>query len=111
MKADPLDDLETLLDRISKVVRSGHLADLAELEQRLSTAIDCLQVADPGRLEIILAKASRNQGLMRAANRGIRSAKRRLDEIARALDGLTSYDRKGQPPASPVSQTRLNRRF
>ena len=111
MTPDPLDDLEFLLDRISEVVRSGHLSELADLEQRLTQAENSLRSADPDRLEVILAKASRNQGLMRAANRGIRSAKRRLDEISRALDGLAGYGSKGQAPTSLVPQTRLNRRF
>ena len=111
MTADPLEEIEALLDRICGLVRSGQLGLLADLESQLIQLEPALEGADPLRLTVILGKAERNQRLLRAAGRGVRSAQRRLTEIARALEGLSTYDHKGQLQPRGLGAALLTKRF
>ncbi len=47
-------------------------------------------------LQVIRHKAVRNAALLMAAQRGIRSARRRLSEIRTTAGGLVTYDRGGR---------------
>ena len=111
MTAEALDDIESLLDRIRDLLRSGQLALLSDMETRLIQLEPALETADAPRLAVILAKAERNQRLLRAAGRGVRSAQRRLTEIARALEGLSTYDHKGQLQPRGLGAALLTKRF
>ncbi|MBL8561071.1 MAG: hypothetical protein JNN06_02220 [Gemmobacter sp.] len=108
---DPVDEIETLLDQIGEALKQGQLAALSGFEDRLALLEPALAEADQDRLIGILAKAERNQRLLRAAGRGVRSAQRRLTEIARSLQGLSTYDRKGRLQARGDGMSLLSKRF
>lgn len=111
MALDHVQEIEDLLDQIGEALKKGHLTALGELELRLSELEPALAEADQDHLLAILAKAERNQRLLRAAGRGVRSAQRRLTEISRALQGLATYDRKGRLQPRDSATGLLSKRF
>lgn len=111
MAIDPVDEIEAILDQIGETLRQGHLSALAGLEARLTVLEPALADTDQSRLMKILMKAERNERLLRAARRGVRSAQRRLAEISRSLQGLATYDRKGQLQPRGQNTSLLSKRF
>ena len=49
-----------------------------------------------GGVQMIRRKAERNAAVLQAAQKGIRSARRRLAEIRETAAGLVTYDRAGR---------------
>lgn len=94
-----------LLDRVlDALLRSDYavLAQLsASLERELQSPRDRLTEAG---LQLIHRKAERNAAMLLAAQRGIRSARRRLAEIRTTAAGLVTYDRSGR--RAEVSESR-----
>ena len=111
MAIDPVDEIEAILEQIGVALKQGQLSELAGFEARLTLLEPALADADQLRLMAILAKAERNERLLRAARRGVRSAQRRLAEISRSLQGLATYDRKGQLQPRGQSTRLLSKRF
>ncbi len=100
-------NLEQLLDAVRASTRSADFAALAELAPRLEAALaDKSQFQQPGLLLRLKAKADENAAHLDAARRGLRSARRRLDEVQRAAKGLQTYDGKGRrADIAPLGQT------
>lgn len=94
-----------LLDQAYDAILKSDYAALPDLSARLEQALDT-GAATLGEevLRRIRQKASRNAVVLLAAQRGIRSARRRLEEVREAASGLTTYDRQGKRAA--VSETR-----
>lgn len=111
MKGDALDEIAGVLDQVGEALRQGQLSALADLEARLIELEPALADADQEKLMAILAKAERNQRLLRAAGRGVRSAQRRLAEISRALQGFATYDQTGHMQARGTGDSILRKRF
>lgn len=111
MANDPVDEIEAILEQIGEALRQGQLSALAGFEARLTLLEPALADADQIRLRAILSKAERNEQLLRAARRGVRSAQRRLSEISRSLQGLATYDRKGQLQPRGQGTGLLSKRF
>jgi len=111
MAIDPVDEIEAILEEIADALKQGRLAALASLEARLMQLEPALAETDQLRLIAILAKAERNERLLRAARRGVRSAQRPLAEISRSLQGLATYDRKGHLESRGQPTRLLSKRF
>ena len=94
-----------LLDRVYEAMLRSDYAALAglaaRLERELQSPSDKVTVAG---LQLIHGKAERNAAVLLAAQRGIRSARRRLAEIRTTASGLVTYDRSGQ--RAEVSESR-----
>lgn len=89
--------LESLLDDVRMRVRQADFTGLAELAPRLEAALSGLAIPrDTGLLHRLKAKAEENANLLDASRRGLRAARRRLDESRRAALGLQTYDVKGR---------------
>lgn len=89
--------LETLLDEVKSAVRIADFAQLAQLAPQLETALADLATTAPRPvLERIKHKAENNAALLDAARRGTRAARRRIDEVRRAAQGLQTYDNRGK---------------
>ena len=98
-----------LMHNLRQALLSGDLAALARLEQAL-TAIHSTAPADPDESAELRRLAEGNQSLLRAAGRGLRATQRRLAEIARAEQGLATYDPRGR--TDPPRRTKgLHKRF
>ncbi|MFQ6773941.1 hypothetical protein V6Z69_01910 [Cereibacter sphaeroides] len=100
------DQLVSLLDEIRQTVTAGDLAALPGLETRLAEALERLP-RDPARLIALRRRAEGNLACLAAAARGVRAARRRLDEIRQTASGtVVVYDGRGRraetrPEATP----------
>lgn len=89
--------LEILLDEVRSAVRIADFAQLAQLAPQLETALANLATTAPSQvLERLKMKAETNAALLDAARRGTRAARRRVDEVRRAAQGLQTYDNRGK---------------
>jgi hypothetical protein len=87
--------LAGLLDEVQETIRRGNFTGLAELTARMVVAETALRGLAPDELARIRRLAERNARTLVAARRGIRAARRRIDEVMSAARGLVTYDRSG----------------
>ena len=93
----PLDPIAAaVLDDIHQSLLARHYDRLPALSQALDQALAQPQLLTPADLRLIHAKAQRNAATLRAVQRGIRSAVRRVAEIRSASTGLVTYTKDGQ---------------
>ncbi len=100
--------LETLLDDVRQHVKSANFTALAALAPQLEAALaEGGLTRNPAALRRIKQKADENAVLLDAARRGIRAARRRVEEARRVTTGLQTYDVKGRraeiPPGGPTA--------
>lgn len=92
-----MNTLESLLDDVKTAVRLADFAQLAQLGPQLEVALDHLADTVPRQvLQRLKFKAEENAALLEAARRGTRAARRRVDEVRRAAQGLQTYDNRGK---------------
>lgn len=90
------DQLHRDLDAITQAILTGDLARLSELTRALEQTLTRPgALAGSNALTALQAKVDRNATLLRAAQRGLRSAQRRLAEIRGVSRGLSTYDADG----------------
>lgn len=92
-----IEALDDLLDRERLAILSGNLDALARHlgeKTRLLEALPNVN-SDSGRIERLKVKADRNQDLLVAVARGIKSATRRLKELDKPKVALRTYDEGG----------------
>jgi len=101
-RAPRLPDLLDLLDREGVALRQGDLAALAALLPEKERAgadpaalAGALAAAEPNLRRRIAAAARRNDALLAGLRDGMRAALERLGAVARACEGLRTYDRAG----------------
>lgn len=103
--AQPLPNAAVLLDQIYQAMLRSDYAALsglaADLERELQNPTGALTESG---LRLIHQKAGRNAAVLTAAQRGIRSARRRLAEIRATASGLVTYDSNGR--RTEVSESR-----
>lgn len=102
--------LETLLDRTRDAVVAGDLATLSGLGPEVEAVVDSLPQLDSQGVRTLQAKAERNSVLLRAAMRGLRAAKLRLDEISGG-QALTTYDSQGRKAVVAALGSKTPRRI
>ena len=89
--------LDTLLEDMARQVRRADFAALALLTPQLEAALAGFGGAiDPATMGRLRRKAEENAQLLDASRRGLRAARRRLEETRRASAGLQTYDGKGR---------------
>ncbi|MGP3696759.1 hypothetical protein [Rhodobacter sp. NSM] len=88
--------LEVLLDEMRQSMIAGDLASLGSLEGRIAAAME-QPLGTAERARQVRAKAARNLACIEAAARGVRAARRRLEEIRTATSGaVVVYDGRGR---------------
>lgn len=110
MTSDPATaSIGRILDDMRNALVTGNLDALAVLAADLAQGMEATGPVDPNQAHEIRAKAARNLACLDAASRGVRSARRRLDEIRKAASGaVVSYDGQGRrsetSPEAPPRQ-------
>jgi hypothetical protein len=101
----PLPNAAVLLDQVYQAMLRSDYAALGglsvDLERELQSPTG--KLTESG-LRLIQHKAERNAAVLVAAQRGIRSARRRLAEIRTTASGLVTYDSNGR--RAEVSESR-----
>lgn len=99
--------LESLLDDMRARVRAADFAALAALAPQLEAALAELdRPRDDGVLRRLKMKADQNADLLDAARRGLRAARRRIEEARRTAQSLQIYDVRGRrADIAPVGAT------
>ncbi len=85
-----------VLDDIHRSLLARQYDRLPALSQALDQALAQPHLLTPADLRLIHAKAERNAATLRAVQRGIRSAVRRVAEIRSVSAGLVTYSKDGQ---------------
>ena len=89
--------LDTLLEDMAVQVRRADFSALARLTPQLETALAGLGgIVDAAVMGRLQRKAEENALLLDAARRGLRAARRRLEETRRVGAGLQTYDGHGR---------------
>lgn len=89
-------NFDQLLDEMALHARSANFAGLGALVPRIEAALAVVgQNSGPDALYRWQRKAEENARLLDAAGRGLRAARRRLDESRKAMRSLQTYDNKG----------------
>lgn len=88
-------DLLLILDDMHAAILVGDFGRLAQLSLTLDSARREVEDFGHPAPELIQAKAQRNAICLQAAILGVKSAQRRVADIAQAARGLTTYDRGG----------------
>lgn len=102
-------EIDTVLDRTYDALISGDLAALGPLGAAMAALPDLAGLDRSGAIRI-RRKAERNARLLQAAQRGLRTARGRLAEIA-AEPALTTYDAQGQKASVGQVAAGAPRRF
>lgn len=87
--------LETALDQALEAILAGDLDQLGPIYARTEAILMDLRVTDALAADRIRAKAARNATCLAAAARGVRAARRRLQEIGLGA-GHHTYDSTGR---------------
>lgn len=98
-------DLEAILDDSRAALLAGDMARLADLADALAVAEP---PSDPAALHRLRQKAERNAQLLAAALKGIRAARRRLQDLT-GQGRSSTYDaqgRRGEIGAAPLPPAR-----
>lgn len=89
--------VHALLDQAYDALLAADLAALPDLTRSLEAELQRAMAGMNGDdLRAIRQKADRNAVVLLAAQRGIRAARRRVEEIRSAASGLVTYDRSGR---------------
>lgn len=104
--------LSALLDRLHEALRAGRFGDLPGIEAAIHAA--CASDSPPvdrSVAEMLRRKAQRNERLLAASLRGLRGARRRIDELQALSAGYATYDGDGRVQHHPTAAPQLTRRF
>ena len=86
-----------LLDQVHAALLRRDYGVLASLSHALEQELDHPSAPlTPAALSVIRQKADRNAATLRAVQRGIKSALRRITEVKSVSNGLVTYDRAGR---------------
>lgn len=90
--------LEGMLQAVNSAVKRADFECLARLAPALDAALADIETnhTPPPQLARILRAAEHNALLLEAARRGLRAARRRIEDTRRASSGLQTYDVRGQ---------------
>ena len=108
----PMDRLEQAMTDIAQAVRIGNFSAMSVLAEQTEAALAELGPdTDASRLAALRDMAHRNAAGLEAAGRGVRSARRRLMEIAAVRAGGKTYDNAGNTQKIGASDGALKARF
>lgn len=89
------DDLEAALDAAFEALRRGDLASVCATYAVTDSILSGLRVTDAAIGRRLQSKAERNAACLLAAGRGVRAARRRLEEIGPDAK-IETYDARGR---------------
>ncbi|TXH99748.1 MAG: hypothetical protein E6Q73_09635 [Pseudorhodobacter sp.] len=102
--------LETLLDEVAAKTRAGDFTALGALSARLEASLAELVKQPPGPgLDRLRQKAEQNARLLDAARRGIKAARRRIEDARQVAQRLQTYDIAGKKSDIAVGATTTGR--
>lgn len=102
--------LDALLDEVAAKIRAGDFAAMAPLAAEMDSALAQLSSAVPApALERLRRKAEVNARLLDAARRGIKAARRRIDDAKQVSQRLQTYDISGKRSDIAVGTTTTGR--
>jgi hypothetical protein len=105
-------DLEDVLMRTQQAIRTGDLAALAALATESDAAVAAIgTLTHVEQVKRLREMAGRNALCLQAAAQGVRSARRRLAEIAAARSGMQTYDGEGHTVKIGAAGGSLKARF
>jgi len=101
MQSDTLDIIDTLEDLIDKeraAILAGALDEVSRLsiEKEQVMGQQALAACNPETLDRLRKKTARNQQLLTAAIRGVRSVMSRLNILRNGPGEMNTYDQSGQ---------------
>lgn len=102
--------IEELLRELRRHLSEADFAQAAALAPALEAALGQIGRPDLATLRRLMGQAERNAALIEAARKGLRAARRRVDEVRRAGLGVQTYDGQGRRADIPVAG-RLAGRF
>jgi hypothetical protein len=102
-------DLAMVLDDMHAAILAGDFTRLADLVPDLQDAQQLAETAGHPNPAVLKDKARRNAVCLQAALSGVKSARRRIADIADAARGLTTYDRVGSKATLSVVPPKLRR--
>ena len=107
-----VDALDDLLDRERQAILSGNLDTIMRQMNEKLRLLERLTASttDIVRIERLKVKADRNQELLVAVGRGIKSATQRLKEIGKPVASLRTYDKGGVSTDMLQKKSKLERR-
>ena len=107
-----VDALDDLLDRERQAILSGNLDGLARLLGEKTRLMERLSgsTTDITRIERLRVKADRNQELLQAVARGIKSVSRRIEAMRKPADALRTYDKGGTSHEMGVKKSNVEKR-
>lgn len=102
--------LDRLLDEVAAKVRFGDFSGLAGIVPKLEAALAELSGMPPSvTLERLRTKAETNARLLEAARRGVKAARRRIEDARQVTQGLQTYDMSGKRSDIAVGTTTSGR--
>jgi len=97
---DPVARLTTILDAVRTALSTADYGALEALTTAMAEELARLEQSRSGTGLIRLQrKAERNAACLLAAQRGLKSARRRIEDIRSARSGLVTYDNAGRRSA------------
>lgn len=103
--------LALILDSVHAALRRGDYDALPALTEAMEAAADGIALADADEALALRGKFERNAACLMATARGLRAARRRLAEIARAQTGLATYAASGEVTRIGGPDGRLTQRL
>ncbi|HMO72939.1 MAG TPA: hypothetical protein PKC84_15095 [Paracoccaceae bacterium] len=104
--------MSAALDSLRTALIAGDLAALPGLAETLERLCpDAASGLALAELEALRARARTAGVMLEATARGLRAARRRVDEVAQAGRGLATYDRSGQRRQIGAAMASLPRRI
>lgn len=98
-----MDRIADLLETTRKAIARADFAAAAALVPALEQALAALPARpDTARLAKLKAMAERNALCLDAARKGLRAARRRMEEVRRAARGVQTYDNGGRLSDIPL---------
>jgi len=88
-------DLASTLDKMHAAILQGDFNRLSQLVPDLDEARRLAESAGHPNPSAIRERAERNALCLQAAIHGVKSARRRIADVANAARGLTTYDKVG----------------
>ncbi|MFN3723147.1 MAG: hypothetical protein ACK4VZ_08895 [Paracoccaceae bacterium] len=89
------DSCQAVLKDVRTAILDGDYTQLIALLPALRQIEAELQAGDLATLRALQIEAARTEACLGSALSGVRSARRRIAEVAQAAKGLTTYDRGG----------------
>ncbi len=102
-------DLTLILDDMHAAILSGDFENLTRLVPLLEAAHAQIESDGHPSPATVLQKAERNALCLQAAIYGVKSARRRVADIADAARGFTTYDRVGGKATLSMSAPQTRR--